>query len=91
MEEKNKNEREKRERERDSSWHRSIDSIISSFRASKIFRKKKKKKKEKEKKYSIFSLLVEENSILSIVFFSSPRFVIKYYTSERERERFVNA
>lgn len=43
VEEKNKNERERREG--DTSWHRSIDSIISSFRASKIFRKKKKKEK----------------------------------------------
>lgn len=52
VEEKNKNERERREG--DTSWHRSIDSIISSFRASKIFRKKKKRKK-----YLIFLLLAE--------------------------------
>lgn len=50
-----KQERE-RERESDTSWHRSIDSIISSFHASKIFRKKERKEKTRKKIFDFFTI-----------------------------------
>lgn len=76
VEEKNKNERE---REIPAGIGQSIR-LYHRFVRAKFFEKKKKRKK-----YLIFLVLAEENSILSIVF-SSPR-LIKYYASQRERER----